>query len=341
MKKQMILTSLCLTVGTTLMFTGCQTKEEAAGTRSQQQVADTVVTEEKKTEEQVNVTPAPTPVIVPAEQTAGKPEADIDPKPVVVHPQPVIYTVSAGDSVSALSARFNVREPDILALNPDLRKNKHGLRIGQKVKFPASTDITKKAKARRTQRQCAPVAAKGGTVYTVKSGDVLGGIGARYGVKVAAIRKANNLKGDTIWVGQKLTIPGAKKPAAEKAKPQAKPAPETKPAVEATPVAPVTPVTPVADDTVPPPPVVEGEEAVGTTPVATLDATTPPPAVVAPAAPKQTTKPYVVVDGEDLIGVALKWGVSLPALREANKLDEAAGNSIAAGTTLQIPVIAE
>jgi LysM repeat protein len=51
-------------------------------------------------------------------------------------------------------------------------------------------------------------AAQGGTTYEVQAGDSLGYIAATYGTTVDAIIQANGLaSGDTIWPGQKLTIP--------------------------------------------------------------------------------------------------------------------------------------
>jgi membrane-bound lytic murein transglycosylase D len=43
-------------------------------------------------------------------------------------------------------------------------------------------------------------------VYKVKSGDVLGAIAMRYGVKVTDLKKWNNLKSNTIRSGQRLTV---------------------------------------------------------------------------------------------------------------------------------------
>jgi membrane-bound lytic murein transglycosylase D len=43
-------------------------------------------------------------------------------------------------------------------------------------------------------------------VYKVRSGDVLGSIAIRHGVKVADLKKWNNLKGNTIRSGQRLTV---------------------------------------------------------------------------------------------------------------------------------------
>jgi len=45
------------------------------------------------------------------------------------------------------------------------------------------------------------------TIYTVKKNDTLGHIALRYGVSVNAIKQANGLSKDLIYVGQKLRIP--------------------------------------------------------------------------------------------------------------------------------------
>lgn len=42
--------------------------------------------------------------------------------------------------------------------------------------------------------------------YRVRSGDVLGSIAMRYGVRVDDIRKWNNLRGNMIRTGQRLTL---------------------------------------------------------------------------------------------------------------------------------------
>ena len=53
--------------------------------------------------------------------------------------------------------------------------------------------------------------------YVVKAGDTLSGIAAANSTTSRAIREANNLKGDRVAIGQKLTIPakGAAKPHAK------------------------------------------------------------------------------------------------------------------------------
>lgn len=337
MKKQALFT-LCLTAASALVVTGCATKQEAAEQRAQQEATEITAAEQRETASEVSAEPLPESTVEPTiepTQEGQKPAEAVRP----VHPKPVPYTVTAGDSISALAVRFGVRQPDILALNPGLRANPNSLRIGQQVMLPPGTDVSKKAQP-RAARKPAPTPANA-VVYTVKAGDVLSGIAVRHGVTVKTIKEANGLKKDFITVGQKLTIPGAKKvakPAPKAAKPKANapqkqepPKAEPKPAEK-----PVEAEKPAPAEVVVPAPEGEqaGEEALPP----------PPPAVAQPAAeakPVPATRDYVVQEGEDLVGVALRWGVPLPALRAANGIDESAGNEIAAGTTLKIPVIAE
>jgi len=46
------------------------------------------------------------------------------------------------------------------------------------------------------------------TVYVVKNGDYLAKISKRYNVTINSIKRLNNLKGDSIRIGQKLKLPG-------------------------------------------------------------------------------------------------------------------------------------
>ncbi|MBT3375418.1 MAG: LysM peptidoglycan-binding domain-containing protein [Lentisphaerae bacterium] len=59
---------------------------------------------------------------------------------------------------------------------------------------------------RNVQRRVAPPPTAKRT-YTVVRGDTLSAISTAFGVSIDAIKKANNLKGDTIREGQALTIP--------------------------------------------------------------------------------------------------------------------------------------
>lgn len=54
----------------------------------------------------------------------------------VPSPTPIVYTVSEGDTLSAIAARYGVTIPDVVAVNPGLDANV--LQVGQTVTLPAS-----------------------------------------------------------------------------------------------------------------------------------------------------------------------------------------------------------
>lgn len=282
---------------------------------------------ETKTEEQ--------PPVIPTPETTEpvKVEPPVEIKPVAVSTP---YTIAKGDTISGVALRYGLRWQDVLAVNPGISPNK--LRVGQVIQLPGQVDTSKhvapvkKATAPKSTapKTSAPKSAKAstgpGTAYVVKSGDSLGGIAYRHGVKVDAIRKANNLTSDKLSVNQKLTIPGAKKDVTATPKADAKKADALK--VEA--VKAPAEVKPV--EAVTPPPVDTNTTVAPVTPAPADPAVTPP---VAPAANAQT---YTVKEGEDLYAVAIRWGVSPSDLKALNNLTS---TDLKAGMVLQIPASAQ
>jgi LysM repeat protein len=283
-----------------------------------------------KTEEQPPVIPTP-------DTEPVKVEPPVEIKPVAVS---TTYTIAKGDTISGVALRYGLRWQDVVAVNPGISPNK--LRVGQVIQLPGQVDISKAAPAKKitapkstapkstAPKTSAPKSAKAstgpGTAYVVKSGDSLGGIAYRHGVKVDAIRKANNLTSDKLSVNQKLTIPGAKKGATATVKTDAKKVDSLK--VEA--VKPPAEVKPI--EAVTPPPVDTNTTVAPVTPVPADPAVTPP---VAPAANAQT---YTVKEGEDLYAVAIRWGVSPSDLKALNNLTT---TDLKAGMVLQIPASAQ
>lgn len=53
-----------------------------------------------------------------------------------------------------------------------------------------------------------PLVGDNAQTHVVARGDTLSGLARRYGVTVAQIQQANNLRGTVIWIGQRLIIPG-------------------------------------------------------------------------------------------------------------------------------------
>ncbi|GHF35092.1 LysM repeat protein [Deinococcus metalli] len=120
-------------------------------------------------------------------------------------------TVKAGDTLPRIAARTGVSVTRLRALN-GLRGD--GLIRGQ-VLHLGPVSGTK------------PAAPQG--VYTVRKGDWLSKVAARYGVTVAALRTANRLKTTVITPGQKLIVPARTRPSVTQAhRPAARPTTEVR-----------------------------------------------------------------------------------------------------------------
>ena len=182
---------------------------------------------------QAAVEPPPAPVMPPKAGVVTPPS--LTPPPPVFHPAPAApvssmkegegqtYIVQSGDSLSKIANRCGVSSKEIAELNGIKDTNK--VRIGQKLILPgyskmmpapASKKTSTAEKPKASAKPAAPVVAAEGGVYVVQSGDQLGKIAKKYGVKVADLREANHLKNDMIQIGQKLVIPGAKAVSAER-----------------------------------------------------------------------------------------------------------------------------
>jgi len=123
--------------------------------------------------------------------------------------------VQPGDTVYALSRKFNVAPADIIATN-DL-KAPYALSVGQVLKLPSgavalATDTPSHQQVAQQAAQPAPtrqVVARD-RVYAVRAGDTLYSISRATGVPVAKIAAANNLGAPyTLDVGRNLVIPQA------------------------------------------------------------------------------------------------------------------------------------
>ena len=101
----------------------------------------------------------------------------------------VKYTVKSGDTLSAIAARYGVSVNDITGYssgNPNLIYQGEVLTIGGGAKAPATKTRT----------------------YTVKSGDTLSGIAAKFGVSTSQISGYRSGNPNVIYPGEVLTIGG-------------------------------------------------------------------------------------------------------------------------------------
>jgi LysM repeat protein len=164
------------------------------------------------TAETANTNPPPAleatnPVVAtsPAPSTATTAAATSTPPPLVQPAPPSVpqeYTIVSGDKFSTLAKRFGISTKALEEANPGVEPTK--LQIGEKIHVPAPVVSATSAPAAAS----APAdTTDGEQMYTVKSGDTLSSIGRQFGVRIRAIRAANNLTTDRIVVGQKLKIP--------------------------------------------------------------------------------------------------------------------------------------
>ncbi len=313
--------------------------------------------------------PDTTPVVVDtapavAPTPSAKPKATPAP---AAEPEYTLYKVKAGDMLSKISKRYNVRQKAILDLNPGLSPNK--LYAGKTIKLPGKVDAAADSAAAAPAAvpvSTAPATASAASVkapnaakaakytgatktYVVKSGDSLSKIASENGTNVRTLKELNGLKNDRVFVGKKLKVPAekaadtAKKPEAKKAeakkaevkkaepakKDAAKPAAAKKAEATPAPSSAEKPAEPVADTAAPAKPAPEAAP--------TASSQTAAPA--ADASAQQPQQPvaldtHTVKDGEDVVSIAISYGVSPSALMDANDLKS---SEVKPGDVLKIP----
>lgn len=102
-----------------------------------------------------------------------------------------IYVVQQGDTLSAIARRYGTTVQALMAYNSLTSTT---IYVGQRLLLPGANNP-------------GPAIS-----HVVQRGETLFRLARRYGTSVAAIKAANNLRADTIYVGQQLLIPGASNP---------------------------------------------------------------------------------------------------------------------------------
>ena len=103
---------------------------------------------------------------------------------------PAFHVIKRGDSLSKVSARYNVTIAALKALNNLKSDTVH---LGQKIKLPAGINSGSVNEPR---------------FHKVRRGDTLSEIAERYGSTEKKIMRANNMRNSTVMLGQTLKIPG-------------------------------------------------------------------------------------------------------------------------------------
>lgn len=114
-----------------------------------------------------------------------------EPKPTEPAQTDIVYTVKAGDTLSGVAAKYGTTWQVLAAYNgiedPNL------ILVGQKIKIPGG--------------KVKPTEEKKETVYTVKAGDTLSGIAAKYGTDYMTLARINGIENpDLIFAGQRIKI---------------------------------------------------------------------------------------------------------------------------------------
>jgi len=109
----------------------------------------------------------------------------------------IAYVVERGDSLSVIASRFNTSVARLASLNQLQSRNR--IQIGQRLLLPQDSS---------QQEQIAAVIPEDGS-YTVRRGDTVSLIAARYGVTEQALLSVNGIQDPhRIYPGQQLTMPG-------------------------------------------------------------------------------------------------------------------------------------
>jgi LysM repeat protein len=125
---------------------------------------------------------------------------------------PDMYTVQSGDSLSAISAKYNISMNDIANFNGISRNT--GLRVGQRLKLTGEETVATQVEAKTGQSD----GQKSGDVHVVKSGETLSSIAKKYYLQLNYLAGLNGLsRTSSVRVGQRLKIEGELDQVVEKA----------------------------------------------------------------------------------------------------------------------------
>jgi membrane-bound lytic murein transglycosylase D len=143
-------------------------------------------------------------------------EAQITALPIPAHHNTVRYKVKRGDTLFALTKRFDVSAEQIRQLN---RLKKDQLPVGHTITLSQANtnpEFLALSQELRLDRIASPRRVTQSTHYKVRRGDTLASIAKRHHVSVANLKRWNHIKGQSVHAGQQLVIQSKASPSKQR-----------------------------------------------------------------------------------------------------------------------------
>ena len=116
----------------------------------------------------------------------------------------ITHTVKKGESLGSIARKYHVTVSNIKNWN---RLKRETIHVGQKLKiYRSGAPMAQVGKSNNKSNSSGKQAAPTVKTHTVKRGETLSSISRKYGCTVNNLKKWNNLKSNTVKVGQKLKI---------------------------------------------------------------------------------------------------------------------------------------
>ena len=120
---------------------------------------------------------------------------------ISAEPTPVYHKVRSGETLSTIARKYSTTVKNIKRWT-GIKSDK--LRIGQRLIVGWSNGVPP---AKSSSKNATSTSDTKATYHKVRKGETLSTIARKHGTTVQKIKKANNIKGDNIQVGQRLSIP--------------------------------------------------------------------------------------------------------------------------------------
>ncbi|MGX7104755.1 muramidase family protein [Globicatella sanguinis] len=114
------------------------------------------------------------------------------------------YVVEAGDTYWSLARKFGL---DVKSLQNANNATNGNLFVGQAIRIPGVANTEKNETEKETTVETPTTPTQQGQ-YTVKAGDTYWSLARRLGVSAGELQRLNNTSSSSLYVGQKLVVPG-------------------------------------------------------------------------------------------------------------------------------------